>query len=190
MSHQGNGNPGRPTQSMEDIESAISKLSKSDRIGKASEILSVVGGATAGASAAGAVASAAGATTLLGSTTLASALGGVFVVTTPVGWVAGCALAGGAAAYGVARMLKSGGKNDQLRSEIVGRLSARLKALRHSERSEASTNTLRGHIELALADNTISAEQARRIIALVETGKMDPAVAIERVKQLKAGARN
>jgi hypothetical protein len=188
MGHSDKSEHDRGTQSTEDIESAISKLSKSDRVGKASELLSVVGGAAAGASAAGAVASAAGATTLLGSTTLAGALGGVFVATTPVGWIAGCALAGSAAVYGVSRMLRSGGKNDQLRTEIVGRLSARLKALRHLEGAEAPTATLREHVEHALVDNTLSSEQAHRIIALVESGKMDPGVAIERMKQMKADA--
>jgi hypothetical protein len=176
--------------SEEDIESAISKLNKSDKIGRASELLSVVGGAAAGASAAGAVASAAGATTLLGSTSLAGALGGIFVASTPVGWVAGCVLAGGAAAYGMSRMIKSGGMNDQIRTEMVGRLSTRLKGL--LDRSEAAatpvTEAFREYVDLAVADKTISTEQAHRIVALVESGKLERDLAIERIKQLKANA--
>ena len=175
--------------SAEDIEAAISKLSKSDRVGMASELLNVVGGAAAGASAAGAVAGAAGATTFLGSTTLAGIVG-VGIASTPVGWIAGCVLAGGAAAYGVSKMIKSGGMNDQIRAEMVGRLNTRLQKLRHRSKAVAipPAEAFRGYVDLAVADKSISAEQAHRIVALVESGKLELGLAIERIKQLRAGA--
>jgi hypothetical protein len=176
--------------SAEDIEAAISKLSKSDRVGKASELLNIVGGAAAGASAAGAVAGAAGATTILGSSTLAGALGGFVVASTPVGWIAGCVIAGGAAAYGVSKMIKSGGMNDQIRTDMVGRLNTRLqKLLQRSEAAEIpAAEAFREYVDLAVADKSISAEQARRIVALVEGGKLDAGLAIKRIKHMKAAA--
>lgn len=185
MGHHAKDEP----HSAEDIEAAISKLSETDRVGSAGELLSVVGGAAAGASAAGAVASVAGATTLLGSTTLAGVLGGFAVVSTPVGWIAGCVLAGGAAAYGLSKMLKSGERNDQIRTEMIERLTVRLRDLMQQPEAEVpSAAAFREYVDLALADNTISTEQAHRIVALVESGKLDPCVAIERMKQLKVDA--
>lgn len=190
MDHHDKRESDSGAHSVDDIKAAISKLSKSDRVGTASRLLTLVGGAAGGASAAGAVAGAAGATTLLGSSSLAGLLGGVFVVSTPVGWIAGCALAGGAAAYGVSRLIKSGGMNDQIRTDMVGRLTTRLEGLLN--RSEAvvtpAAETFREYIELAVADKTLSAEQAHRVVTLVASGKLDPALAIERIKKLKANA--
>ncbi len=86
-------------------------------------------------------------------------------------------------------MLKSGEKNDQIRREMVERLTVRLKKLMQQPEAEVlSAAAFREYVDLALAHNTISAEQARRIVALVEGGKLDPGVAIERMKQLKIDA--
>ena len=86
-------------------------------------------------------------------------------------------------------MIKSGGLNDQIRTEVVARLTARLQKLRHQPKAVATpANTFQDHVGLALADNTISTEQAQRIVALVEGGKLDPALAIERLEQMKAHA--
>jgi hypothetical protein len=125
--HDGSKREDGEAHSAADIESAISKLSKSDRVGKARELLNVVSGAAARATAPGAV----GATTILGSSTLAGALGGISVASMRVGWIAGCVLAGGAVAYGVSEMIKSGRVNGQLRTEMVDRLTTRLQGLRH-----------------------------------------------------------
>ena len=73
---------------------------------------------------------------------------------------------------------------------MVGRLSTRLKGL--LDRSEAAatpvTEAFREYVDLAVADKTISTEQAHRIVALVESGKLERDLAIERIKQLKANA--
>ncbi len=87
-------------------------------------------------------------------------------------------------------MIKSGGMNDQIRTDMVGRLNTRLQELRH--RSEAAAipaaESFREFVDLAVAENAISTEQAHRIVALVERGKLEPSLAIERIKQLKVAA--
>lgn len=97
--------------------------------GVAGEHLAAIGGVVGGIAVAGTVAGTAGATTLLGSGALASALGGVFVTTTPVGWVVGSAALLGAAGYGIAKMIRSGSSQDQMRKEVILRLRQRLEVL-------------------------------------------------------------
>jgi len=82
-------------------------------------------GIASGAATASSIASAAGATTLCSSTLLASALGGIFITTTPVGWVVGSAAAAGIIGFGVARWAMSGGKEDQKRKYHMENLENR-----------------------------------------------------------------
>ncbi len=108
------------------VRAALDKLKGRDRVGVMGEGAALLGGAGAGAALAGSAAGMAGATTLLGSTSLASLLGGVFVTTTPIGWVVGSAAVAGAAGYGIAKLIRSGSKQDQLRGELSGRLATRV----------------------------------------------------------------
>jgi hypothetical protein len=107
----------------------IEKLKGKDKVGLSGEALAVTGGGLAGVAASGTLASAAGATTILGSTSLASVLGGTFVAATPVGWVVGAAVVAGAVSYGIAKMVRSGSKQDQVREQLIKRLEARLALL-------------------------------------------------------------
>ncbi|MBV5330379.1 MAG: hypothetical protein JZU65_22565, partial [Chlorobium sp.] len=94
---------------IEEYVCALEKMKQNprDRVGILGE-LGVTGlGLVAGVAASGAVAVAAGAATLAGSTTLASILGGIFVTTTPVGWIIGTAVAGGALAYSAGQLVRS-----------------------------------------------------------------------------------
>ncbi len=77
-------------------------------------------GAAGGVSAAGTIASAAGASTLCGSTALASALGGIFVTTTPIGWTVGAAIAGVAVAGLAGKAIKSGVSRDYKNKKWFG----------------------------------------------------------------------
>jgi hypothetical protein len=103
---------------------ALEKLEKNpkDRIGILGDIGIVGIGASGGAAAASTVASIFGATTLLGSKTLGSLLGGVFVTTTPVGWVIGTVAVGGMAAYGISRLIKSSGATEQRIKDMIEKL--------------------------------------------------------------------
>ncbi|WP_156955879.1 hypothetical protein [Solidesulfovibrio alcoholivorans] len=103
----------------QDRNKALESLSGRDKIGVAGEILTTTLAATGGAFSASAAATAAGASTIFGSTTLGSALGCVFVASTPLGWTVGCAVAAGFLGFGISKLVRSGGKEDQKRKEIL-----------------------------------------------------------------------
>jgi hypothetical protein len=134
--------------------------------------------------ASGTIASVAGASTLLGSTTLASSLGGVFVATTPVGWVVGAAIASAATAYGVSKLVRSGGRHDRLRQEISERLSKRLAKIRSTDTQRSTMDQLQECIAKAMQNNHLSNEQAERMLGLVKKGKLDVHIAVMRVRHL------
>jgi hypothetical protein len=171
------------------IEHAIEKLSGHDKVGTSAEVLTVVGGSAVGAAAAGTVAGAAGATTLFGSTGLASVFGGVFVTTTPVGWVIGSAIVAGAAGYGLVKMIRSGAQQDIARKEVMERLTQRLSTLQAQREAPAPIDELKQLVALTLASDLISESQGRRLIDSVENKTMNPAIAIHRLKKvaLEAG---
>lgn len=172
------------TQSVEDIEQAIEKLKGDDRVGSAGELLTTVGGVAAGGVAAGSIAAAAGATTLLGSTSLAGIFGGVFVATTPVGWVAGCAVAGGAIAYGVSQLVKSGGRNDKTREEFIEKLSKRIAEINAKNAMPSDMTELQICLNEAIRGDYLTQEDATRLIGLVEAGKLKCDIALSRIRGL------
>lgn len=173
-------------QVAEDVEQAIEKLRGNDRVGSAGQIIATAGGAAAGASAAATVAAAAGASTLLGSTTLAGVLGGLFVTTTPVGWIVGSAVVGAVAAFGVAKLVRSGGRNDRVRKELVERLSQRLRNLRSGKAQLPDLAELRRCMADAIAAGQVSAQQATRLVDLVEAGKLDAKIALARISAFQS----
>lgn len=166
------------------VENAIAKLDTRDKVGVSAEILTAAGGAAAGAAAAGTIAGAAGATTLLGSTGLASLFGGIFVTTTPIGWVIGSAVIAGAAGYGLMKMARSGAEQDIVRREMIERLTQKLADIQADTEDQSPIGELKRLFALTLATNLISEEQGRRMIDLVERGAMDPSIAAKRLKYL------
>lgn len=173
---------------VDDVSVAILKLKGSDRVGNASQMLNTVGGAVAGGAVAGTAAAAAGASTLFGSTTLATALGGVLVASTPVGWIVGGALAGSAAAYGVSRLVRSGGRNDRIRKDIIERLSNRPKStdrdLDSSQR--VMLDELRIRLGELIKDEILAENQAIRMLDLINCGKLNVGIALERVRGMSS----
>jgi hypothetical protein len=167
------------------IKNAISKLEGKDKIGLVGEGLATLGGAAAGVAAAGTVASAAGASTLLGSTTLASALGGVFVTSTPIGWVIGSAAIAGAAGYGIAKLVRSGSAQDQVREDLIKRFKERLNRLEADNVNKSPLSELRDILPSIVEQQLISEEQAERMIALIENGKLDAKIALNRLNSIK-----
>ena len=170
----------------EHLNQAIEKLKGKDKIGVLGEVLSGVGGGAAGAAAAGSIASAAGASTLLGSTSLASALGGVFVTTTPVGWVIGAAAVAGVAGYGIAKLVRSGSEQDQIREELIKRLEARITKARETGNNNDGVQLVefKQLLSIALERNLVSDEKAKSMVSLIEIGSMKPETAILRLKSL------
>ncbi len=178
-----------PSDEESKLKNAIAKLDGRDKLGVAAEVMSVAGGAAAGAAAAGTIAGAAGATTLFGSTGLASLLGGVFTVSTPVGWVIGSAVVAGAAGYGLMKFARSGAKQDVARRELIERLTNRLSNLSSpDDECQTQTKELQHLLALTMALQLISDSQGDRMIALVESGALKPELAISRLKSLARSA--
>ncbi|MDN4546366.1 hypothetical protein [Pseudomonas sp. C32] len=167
-----------------DTRLAIDKLSALDKVGVTGEGLATLGGAAAGVAAAGTIAGVAGATTLLGSTTLASVFGGLFLTTTPVGWVIGSAVLAGAAGYGIAKMVRSGSEQDQVRREVIQRLTGRLAALQTDAITTDTKAELNQLLALVVGTEAITEEAAVRMVGLVENGSLRPELALERIKAI------
>lgn len=180
--------PGSKRFSKAQYEKALGKLEGRDVIGRAGELLVSAGGAVAGASAAGAIASAAGATTLLGSTTLAGVLGGVFVVATPVGWIIGSATAAGLAAFGIAKMIRSGTRQDEIRAKLRASFKRKVRGIDSDERGQPGEANLLLLLNLKLAEavktGALSEENSRRILLSVEKNALSVDVALDRIGRL------
>ena len=173
---------------------AIELLKGRDRVGVAGELVGTGVAAAGGAAASGAIASAFGATTLLGSSTVGSLLGGVFVASTPMGWVVGSALAAGAVGYGIARLCSSGGTQDQRRRQLIEELEELEELEERGEKVEAVNALLP---ELVTLHKTLAEfvtdigllAQSEKIVALVEEGRLDPAIAIRRLNAVIEAVR-
>jgi antitoxin component of RelBE/YafQ-DinJ toxin-antitoxin module len=168
-----------PNKEMSD---AINKLKKKDKVGIAGEGLSAIGGAAAGVVASGGIASAAGAATLFGSTSLAGTLGGVFVTATPVGWVIGSAAVSGAVGYSIAKMVRSGSEQDQVRKEVVERLSAKLEVMKVEQGKIDSIDNLNQLLPKVIMNGFINESQAEKMLDLISEGRLDVAIAVQRIE--------
>lgn len=165
------------------VANAIAQLKGRDRVGVVGEGAVVAGSTVAGAALSGVAAGAAGATSLLGSTSLAGLLGGVFVTTTPVGWVIGSAAIAGAAGYGVVKLIRSGSQQDRVRAEISKRLGVRL-----AEKAEAPSVGERDELVrltgMATDSEMLSLQSAAKMIGLVDTGALSLDLALQRTRAL------
>lgn len=166
------------------------KSSPRDRVGILGE-LGVAGlGITAGAALSGTVAGVAGATTLAGSTALASILGGVFVTTTPIGWVVGAAAAGGAIAYAASNLVRSGGKCDAIKKITIRELEQRIRVLRLEAKQafthdEKMPKIITG-IQYLVANFHITQEKATELLAEIEKGQISVDDAFDLIQNFSA----
>lgn len=162
------------TLCLDDYLKALDKMKRSqrDRIGTLGD-LGVTGlGVAGGIAVSGASAAAVGVATLAGSTTLASIFGGFLVVTTPVGWVIGSAAVGGALAYGMAALVRSGGKYDTLKALNIRELELRVEQSRKkADRSALREPKLRQvitSVQCLVANGHMTQESATDFIGAVE----------------------
>ncbi len=158
--------------------SALEKMKRSprDRIGILGE-LSVTGlGAVAGAAVSGAAAGAAGAATLAGSTTLASILGGIFVTTTPVGWVVGAAAAGAGLGYAASKLVRSGGKADVYKLYSMRELEERIRTIRAQAAGSASFEERFRRaitaVQYLVANGKVNQDKATEIIVGIQQNRI------------------
>lgn len=181
--------PERPEDDQrEQLVAALRRLEKArpDKIGLAGDLISTTLGAAGGAAASGALAGAAGATTILGSSTLGGALGGIFVASTPIGWVVGASLAGGALAYGATRLIRNGEAADQTRKSLLERLKSKVGRGTEAHESVADEVPVEqydikdkkayydfiGRLREAVETEQITPERAERLMAAVTNGTM------------------
>lgn len=166
------------------LAKAIDVLSKRDKLGLTAEGAAAAGGVASGVAASGAIAGLAGASTLLGSSTLGSLLGGVFVTTTPLGWVIGSAAACGALGYGIAKLVRSGAKQDQVRKELVQSLSARLAEVASQSTNQQVLLELGQILALLVAAGEVTELDSQKLVSHVEKGSLQPEIALKRIKAL------
>lgn len=141
-----------------------------------------------GAAASGAVAAIAGATSIPVVTTAASWFGITAVAATPVGWVVGAAMAGGALAYGVSRLIRNGGMSEGRKRELLIAYRERLQEMQRREQSQQIAAPDRTRFIISLRDmidaDVLSPTNAFRLIEAVEKGAMPISQAYQMVSDL------
>ena len=178
------------TLSLEEYVKALEAMKNNpqDRLGILGELGTTGIGITAGVAISGAAASAAGVATLAGSTTLASLLGGIFLTTTPVGWVIGAAIVGGSLACVATKAIKSGSKADILRARTIREIEERIRSLRDSTLKEESENKklsqVISSVQILVVNHRITQEKGTKILAAVETKQLDVSDAFDLLQAL------
>jgi hypothetical protein len=131
-------------------------------------------GAGLGIAASGIVASTVGATSIFGITTMAGWLGVTAVATTPIGWIIGCATAAGAAAYGVSRLIRSGGLAEGRKKELLQQYKEDAKKMEIKENADNIIDLDKTVFIISIRDlidkDVISPEDAASLIKNVEQG--------------------
>jgi len=164
------------------------KQAPKDRIGKTGTAAATSLGILGGYAAAPTAASIAGATTLVGSTKLAALLGGVLVTTTPVGWLVGGAVLGGAALYGATRLVGSGAKADEERRRSIREMEVKLTELRARSSSGSLSGSALEQIEPLLREllsrGLLGATKAAEVRLAVSSGTMPVDFALRTLQKL------
>lgn len=177
--------------SLEEYIKALEKMKRSpqDRLGILGELGATGIGVTAGVAISSSVAGVVGASTLAGSTTLASILGGVFVTTTPVGWVIGAAVAGGALAYAATKAIKSGNKTDLLKARTIRELKDRIQSLRDAASKgdvsiDQKFSELISSVQNLVVNNRLTQKKGTEVLEAVEAGQLSISEAFDLLQAL------
>jgi hypothetical protein len=141
-----------------------------------------------GAAAAGTIATAAGATSIFGVTTVAGWLGVSAVAATPVGWVIGAAALGGAAAYGISRMIHGGGLSEGRKKELLQQYREDARAVEERELAGNITDGDKTRFIISMkeliAKDAITPEKAKVLIEHVENGRIPLTQAFQLIESL------
>lgn len=170
----------------EEILNLISKL-KEDPSAKL-QVLADLGVATAGMAGAGAIAAIAGTTVAPIGFGITALTGFGMVVAAPVGLVAGAAIAGGAAAYGVTQVVKFKARQQGKCEQMIQQLKELLRDLDYNNVKSQNTDADRTRFIVFLEEpvnlNLMSPEDASDLIELVENGQISLFEAYRLVKDI------
>ena len=148
--------------------------SPSDRVRILGDVGITTAGLGLGAAAAGSVASIAGITSIPFVTSAASAIGITAVAATPVGWIAGAAVAGGALAFGVSRLIHNGGLSEGRKRELLQFYQEQSREMQRREQRQESSDADRIRLITSLREviekNAIAPQKAFQLIEAVERG--------------------
>jgi len=174
--------------SKSDYIAALEKIKNSpkDRIGLLGDLGVTSVGLVAGLAASGTIASTLGLTTIFGSSTLGGVLGGVFVASTPVGWIVGSAVAAGAAAYGLSRVIRSGERSDAEKFKNIADLESRVRDIElESSTHENDEEKFRYLIEAlqVSVQNGFPQEKSNQLLERVVQGKLAPQFAFSFIQE-------
>ena len=160
--------------------------SSPDKIGTIGTVSNVAIGTATGVLGAPAIASTLGGATFMGSTSLASIVGGVLTVSTPVGWIVGIGAVGALSTYTIAKLISSGAKNDERKSHTIAELKKKIDAYNEEIKTVNSSekiNKLAGAYALLLENNLIDKETVISIIKGVEDNTIDAEYALYLAKK-------
>lgn len=169
----------------EQLLKVIEQLEKNpnDRIG----ILANAGVTALGAAGAGVAAAFFGTTTA--SIPIITAVTGIgMVAAAPVALVAGAAVAGGAAVYGLSRLIKGGGLNEGKRNQLLNEYKEQLREVEVKERQsnfdEHDKTKFYSFLKEPLKHNLISPDDAQQLMQAVENGHIPLSEAYKLVGQV------
>jgi hypothetical protein len=146
-------------------------------------ILAIAGGAAAAPTVAGI----AGATTLLGSTTLAGALGGIFVVTTPVGWTIAVAAGFLGMATMISRFISNGARETDKRKRLKDDLKSKIQRSRTTMNGVSDNDKIKLVADALLTSSVqgkISKDQGAALLGLLIEHRTTPEYAMDTIQKL------
>lgn len=172
---------------------ALEKLEKEPM--NKSKILSNIGivgsGAALGFFAAPTVAAGLGATTILGSSAVATALGGIFVTTTPLGWIIGTGVAGGYLLYSISKFVKSGAQNDLQKMQNIKVLKKEIEKERNQQKTtDEKIAKLAGIYAKLLKFELVSEEDIKTMLEQIQAGTINIDFAFEIANEILNAAIN
>ena len=167
----------------------IIKNSPKDRIGILGDLCGTGMGVATGYVASGAIASLFGVTTLFGSSTLASSLlGGIFVVSTPVGWLVGSTVAAGAIGYGITKLIRSGEKSDTIKEmnirDLKSKINKKANEAKREKKDEVKYRKLIESLQLGVYNKKLSQKKSNELLNQIKGKRISIDYAFKTIQEL------
>lgn len=162
-----------------DYEDAIEILDNSpkDRIGTLGKAALAVIGAVAGGAAATATTTALGVTSIPIATTAAGWFGVTLVAATPIGWVAGMAVATGGAVFVASKFFKNGIIGDENKAEMIRKLREAIEKLNKEANRTSDIDEKYSKLEamylLLINEKEVDEDKAKGVLEGVKSGSIN-----------------